>query len=64
MNLGNLKWLLNQLTPEQLEAPALVYHAHFDRLYTVSAMDHMRNLSKNRRNDPIALCLEQEPISD
>lgn len=65
MNWGNLKYMLNQMTPAQLEEPALVYHAHYDRLFPVGACDHMRNLStKKRSGDPIALFMEREPVND
>ena len=62
MNLGRLKWLLEQLTPEQLAEPALVFSSYFGRLYEVKAFDHLQNLTKEKKTNPLVLAISSEPL--
>jgi hypothetical protein len=64
MNWGNLKWQLNQLTPEQLNEDALVYHPHFDRVFEIGAMDDLQNFRSSGDKKLLVLGLKNEPKHD
>ena len=62
MNWGNIKWLVEQMTPAELERPALVFHSYYGRLYEIDALDNLRNLSRDHGdNNPVVLSLSREP---
>lgn len=50
----DILFALNQLPPADLEKPAMVYNAKFDRLFPVSAFDHLDTLKDGSVNSEAA----------
>lgn len=61
MKWGNLKWYIEQMTPEQLEAPALVYSPYFGRLYPIEALDNLQNVAKDQTRNDLVLSINATP---
>lgn len=62
MNWGSLKWLLDNMTAEQLQEPARVYSPYFERVYEIQAMDNLTNVAKNMKGDEIVIAMKAEPV--
>lgn len=51
MKLKNVLHALQQMTPEQLENPALIYHPFYRRFFELQAYDAMKTISPDKAED-------------